>query len=113
VLLFMQNLQGTAPPIVGDNLPSLVGQTYLQAATTLGNLGFVSFTLAVDYFADGEYSEDVAADLVLEQSPAAGTFALFGAFITIGRSLGPNPTLGEVSRMRFTPYYSRMRFKVL
>jgi beta-lactam-binding protein with PASTA domain len=88
VLLFMQNLLGTAPPIVGDLLPDVIGQTYLQAVTTLGNLGFLSFTIGFDFFESGEYSDSMAVDLVLEQSPQAGVYTLFTDFVTLTRSLG-------------------------
>lgn len=73
-------------------VPEIVGETKSDAQTTLMNLGLrVEFTEI--------YSDTVPVDVVISQSPDAGTEVAFNYVVSIEVSLGPSAIVPDVTGM--------------
>lgn len=71
-------------------VPDVVGQGQTEAFTAITGAGLTLGTVAQ------EYSDTVAAGLVISQNPAAGGQAPFGSVVSLVVSLGPRPITGSI-----------------
>lgn len=81
VIYLYSGILAVAPVAV----PNVVGETQAAATTDITNAGLVLGTVT------SQYSDSVAAGLVISQLPTAGTLVSLGSSVSIVLSLGPQP----------------------
>lgn len=87
-------------------VPNVVGETQAAATTDITNAGLVLGTVTT------QYSDSVAAGLVISQSPVGGTLVSLGSSISIVVSLGPQPSVAETPAGRSRRTRNIYRIKV-
>lgn len=85
VIYLYSGILAVAPVAV----PNVVGETQAAATTDITNAGLALGTVTT------QYSDTVAAGLVISQNPAAGTLVSLGSAVSIVVSLGPQPSVSE------------------